>query len=96
MPAAERDHDDFLFNFPLDVGGRERRREVEYPSSARERKKEGTMEREKKVIEDSIRVARDWDPGCNDGGGVFGNSDDVRRDSCFEMSIANSFALQLG
>jgi len=67
----------------------------------RERKKRGNdgerereREREKRVIEESIRVARDWDPGCNDRG-VFGNSDDVQRDSCFEMSTANSSALQL-
>jgi len=99
LPAAERDHDGFLFNFLLDVGGRERRREVEYSSSARKKKKrerwrEREREREKRVIEESIRVARDWDPGCNDRG-VFGNSDDVQRDSCFEMSTANSSALQL-
>lgn len=59
----------------------ERRREVEYLSSAREKKGRSKDRYASRVteIQDAATEA------------VFGNSDDVLRDSCFEMSAANSF-----
>lgn len=103
MPAAERDHGGFLFNFPLDIGGeggRERRREVEYLSSAREKKvetRDGERERDREKGGSKDRCASRV-TGIRDAAteAAFGNSDDVRGDSCFEMSAANSSALQLG
>lgn len=90
MPAAERDHDGFLFNFPPDA--EEARREEARSRIAilcgrkKRREEEGEGRKGDRGIDGRVTEIRDAATGRR----PFDNSDDVPGDACFEMSAANS------
>lgn len=82
LSAAERDHNGFLFNFPLDAGGREKGSEIEYLSPtprARTRRREKKKDKRKKKGNRAIDAPYAWsESGMRRCRTAFGNSEDIR------------------